>query len=554
MTHPMWDVIVIGSGMGGSMAAGVLAKAGLTTLVLESGALSSGGGAKLSFKDKLKQKLASSPDPDPGSGKWRDPLLVRQSAGQSYRAVRPVVGELAGGSGALYGAALGRARRSDFEVDFRPADWLADAPSALPNAWPVGFDTIKPFYRRCEAMLRVAGTRDPLDPDDDADLREPPSVSGNTAALVDLLTANGRHPYRMHVGIDYLPGCSECQGSVCLRRCKSDSFGRVLAPLLDEGRATMRSVAYVDRIERKAGGHFEVVTRTPDGKSESIAARLVVLAAGALNSPLVLQRSADLWPSSRVPEMVGGGLMFHFGDIFAVMDANPADGAHGPFKTLGFRDHYMDGAMPLAECQSLGMAGSPWMVGKYLEEEAVALGLARLPFVPVGADIVGRIAAAQYRNAYLFTSNLEDLPYRSNRVEAVGVDPKSGQDRIGVTYRAPEELMVRARRLRALQEQAFAPLKVSFLKRLGAPNLGHPMGTCRMGDDPQTSVVDPSGQVWGQPGLFVVDASAFASSLGINPALTVAANALRVAEGILAGAPDPLRGAQSEPAGAFDTP
>lgn len=533
MKHPVWDVVVVGSGMGGSMAAGLVARAGLTTLVLECGPGAVPGTGRLPLKDKLRQKLTSSPAPDPGSGKWRDPLFMRRAAGRPYRAVKPVVGELAGGSGAIYGAALGRARRSDFEVDFHPSDWLDGAPPALPNAWPVAFDSMKAFYRRCETMLRVAGTPDPLDPDDDADLLAPPPISPNTAALTELLTSNGRTPFRMHVGIDYKPGCSECQGSVCLRRCKSDSFGRILAPLLEQGRASLRTGVYVERIERRPGGNFALMVRTAEGPQEPILARLVVLAAGALNSPLVLQRSADLWPSGRVPELVGAGLMFHFGDIFAVMDANPSEGAHGPLKTLGLRDHYTDGAMPLAECQSLGMASSPWMVGKYLEEEAIALGLGGLPLAPFLADAIGRIAAKRYRNAYLFTSNLEDLPYRRNRVDSLGPDPRSGHDRIGVTYRAPEEMLLRARRLRALEEEAFRPLKVSFLKRLGAPNLGHPMGTCRMGDDPQTSVVDPSGEVWGQPGLFIADASVFASSLGINPALTVAANALRVAEGIL---------------------
>jgi choline dehydrogenase-like flavoprotein len=403
-------------------------------------------------------------------------------------------------------------------------------------------------------MLRVAGTPDPLDPDDDGKLRRPPIVSGNTAALFELLKTNGRNPFRMHVGIDYRPGCSECQGVVCQRQCKSDSFGRVLAPILAEGRARLRCVTHVDLLERDARGHFKAMVRNADGSSEAIVARLVVLAAGALNSPLILQRSAGLWRSERVPEMVGAGLMFHFGDIFAVMGANPSDGSFGPFKTLGFRDHYLENGMPLAECQSLGMAGSPWMVGKYLEEEAVALGLGNLPMVPVAADIIGRAAARHYRNAYLFTSNLEDLPYLGNRVDGYGTAVGSRQGRISVTYSSPDELLVRARRLRQLQREAFAPFEVHFLKRLGAPNLGHPMGTCRMGEDPRTSVVDPAGQVWGQPGLYIADASAFASSLGINPALTVAANALRVAEGIIRRAGQSSYGSGGKHVPVFDTP
>ncbi|MFN3990793.1 MAG: GMC oxidoreductase [Erythrobacter sp.] len=553
----MWDFIVIGSGMGGAMAATQLGRAGHSVLVLESGPRAAPGGGKLSFKQKLRQKIQSAVAPNPISERWPDPLALRRSADGPLRLVRPVIGRIAGGSAALYGAALGRARRSDFERDFQPQAWLDGAPAALPNAWPVDFDAFKQCYRACERLLKVAGTPDPLDPDDDAPLLPPPPVSANTEALIAGLKANGRHPFRMHVGIDYRPGCSECQGSLCERRCKSHSFVRALEQAIDDGDVAFRTGAHVERLERGTDGHFGVVVRSDDGGAETLAARQVILAAGALNTPLILQRSGNLWREGRAPEMVGAGLMFHFGDIFAVMGASPPEGAHGPLKTIGFRDHYLDGAMPLAECQSLGMVGSPWMVGKYLEDEAIALGLGKVPLVPLAADVIGRLAAKRFAHSYLFTSNLEDLPYLANRVDSAGPSVVPGLDKIAITYRAAPELLLRARVLREHMRQAFAPQKVQFLKELGAPNLGHPMGTCRMGDDPAVSVTDPDGQVWGQPGLYVADASAFPSSLGINPALTVAANALRLAQK-LAGEPahgDPHTASTQPPtvAATFDT-
>lgn len=528
----MWDFIVVGSGMGGAMVAAQLGRAGHSVLVLESGSRSAPGGGKLSFKAKLRQKIQSSVAPNPLSDRWPDPLALRRGPDGALRPVRPVIGRIAGGSAALYGAALGRARRSDFERDFQPHNWLEAAPAALPNAWPVDFDAFRQCYGECEKLLKVAGTPDPLDPDDDAALVSPPPVSANTEALIARLKANGRHPFRMHVGIDYRPGCSECQGSLCERRCKSHSFVRGLEQAIDDGEVAFRTGAHVERLDRRSDGHFGVVVRSDDGAAETLVARQVILAAGALNTPLILQRSGDLWPAGRAPEIIGAGLMFHFGDIFAVMGANPPEGAHGPLKTIGLRDHYLDGAMPLAECQSLGMVGSPWMVGKYLEDEAIALGLGKLPLVPLVADVIGRLAAKRFAHAYLFTSNLEDLPYLTNRVDSAGPSVVPGLERIAITYRAPPELLLRAKVFRDHMRKAFAPQKVQFLKELGAPNLGHPMGTCRMGDDPAVSVTDPDGQVWGQPGLYVADASAFPSSLGINPALTVAANALRIARSL----------------------
>ncbi|NLR69411.1 GMC family oxidoreductase [Novosphingobium sp. ERN07] len=530
----LWDVVVIGSGMGGAMAAAVLSQAGHSTLVLESARPPREGKVKLSFKAKLKAKISSKPTADPGGERWPDPLLLRSHADASYREVPSVVARIPGGSSQVYGAALARARRTDFEQDWQPDAWLPGAQQALPNAWPVTFDEMRGYYERAEQLFRVAGTRDPLDTDDDADLLPPPPVSATIAKLAERLEANGRHPFRMHVGIDYVPGCKECQGERCLRLCKSDSFTRALREELTSQRARLRTDASVECITPRRAGGYNLVVRSAAGETDVVSARRVVLAAGALNTPLILQRSPELWPEGRVPALVGGGLMFHFGDIFAILNAGDRSPAHGPMKVLGFRDHYIDGVMPLAECQSLGMAGSPWMVSKYLEGEAMEMGIGKLPMLRLITDVIGTFASAMFKRSVLFTSNLEDLPYASNRVDAAGDSVVPGLGRVAVTYHAPDELLMRAKRFRKLMREAFAPFSVRFLKRLGAPNLGHPMGTCRMGTSPETSVTAPDGSVWGHEGLYVVDASVFPSSLGINPALTVAANAMRVAEGIAA--------------------
>jgi choline dehydrogenase-like flavoprotein len=65
--------------------------------------------------------------------------------------------------------------------------------------------------------------------------------------------------------------------------------------------------------------------------------------------------------------------------------------------------------------------------------------------------------------------------------------------------------------------------------------LAHVCGTCRMGDDPLQSVVDPNNRVHGIENLYVVDGSFFPTSGGTNPALTIAANSLRVADVLIRG-------------------
>ncbi|WP_086606510.1 GMC oxidoreductase [Erythrobacter donghaensis] len=519
ITHDQpFDLVMIGAGMGGSIAAARCAAAGARVLVLEAG-----HGPVAALRPRgLMARLRAAPVDD--GERWPTQLIMRRREGARAVEVNAVLGMGPGGSGRIYGAALGRARRWDFETDNQPHQWDAGGETALPNAWPVAYDDFLTAYREAERLLAPVGTRDPTDPDDDADLAPPPPLSPAHEAIVARLQANGRHPFRMHVGIAYRPGCSECQGSTCLRDCKAHGFNRALAPALAAGApVTLQRGAMVRRLRRLPEG-WAVDYVAASGEETSVTARAVVLAGGALNSPRVLQASGELWGGA-VPDLIGRGLMFHASEIFAVA-APEGHSLHGPRKVIAMRDHYASGAMPLAECQSLGMVGKAGMITSFLNDKLRQIGIdagvaGRVLLRPVGA-----VAERIFARSELFTAALQDLPYADNRV-TTEVDAE-GVERIAVTYRPRGELIARARHFRGLMREAFSPLNVRFLTAPGEPNLGHPMGTCRMGHDPESSVVDGFGEVWGQPGLFVADASVFPSSLGINPALTVAAHAIRV--------------------------
>lgn len=527
---PSFDLIVIGSGMAGSVVAGRCAEAGLRVLVLEKGDHPRWQGRK---KGMLARVLSTYDD---GAGeRWPTAVLVRKQEGQRYRESKAAVGIGPGGSARLYGAALGRAARIDFERDFQPPQWpepYLDG-AALTNAWPVAYDEFLPAYREAERLLAPVGTRDPLDPDDDALLGAPPRISPAHEALVARLADNGRHPFRMHVGIAYKPGCSECQGNTCPRDCKAHGFNRVLEPAMAKAApVTLETTATVHAIERGADRRWTVRGENAAGEPVAFQACKVVLAAGALNTPRLLEASAAIWDGA-VPPLVGRGLMFHTNDMFAV--ENP-EGLlfHGPRKVLAFRDHYLDGDLPLAECQSLGMVASPALIAVHLYRAVQQRGLGLGVFGKLAMRPIGQIGYRIYEGSEMFAAPLQDLPYADNRVTTV-LDAE-GHERIAITYQPRKELVARVKRLRQLVSEAFAPLKVRFPTAIGQPNYGHPMGTCRMGSAPDHSVVDARGQVWDQPGLYVADASVFPSSLGINPALTVAAHAIRVAEALVAGA------------------
>ena len=125
----------------------------------------------------------------------------------------------------------------------------------------------------------------------------------------------------------------------------------------------------------------------------------------------------------------------------------------------------------------------------------------------------------------------EDLPYLDNRVLPSDRPGADGRQRVRMSYRLhPSEVERRDTFLRALKEVLAPFRRLALGSGKDNANLGHVCGTCRFGDDPATSVLDPQCRTHEVENLYVVDSSFFPSSAGLNPSLTVAANALRVAD------------------------
>ena len=89
------------------------------------------------------------------------------------------------------------------------------------GGWPVGYDGFAPYFAAAEELLAVCGAPDPLAADRvAAPLRPPPPLSAGDAAMMAELRRRGLHPYRKHVGVRYLPGCTECFGRMCPRAAR----------------------------------------------------------------------------------------------------------------------------------------------------------------------------------------------------------------------------------------------------------------------------------------------------------------------------------------------
>lgn len=427
----------------------------------------------------------------------------------------------AGGSSNLYAATLERFERSDIES-------IAELPHPT-GGWPVAWSDMVQYYEEAEHLYRVVGTSDPLSPQPQRNLRPPPRASAVDDHFMEAFTKTGLHPYRLHVGFGYEPGCIECGGRRCERDCRSDARSVCLIPALRTGRAVL--LAECEAVRFEAGAQrVEAVICRHEGQLYRLRGRTVVLAAGAYHSPALLLRSKnDIWPNgvANGSGLVGCNLMFHANEWIAVWPQREL-AATGPRRTIGLRDFYVQDGVRLGMLQSTGLSAGfsevygyliSWFDRSLFRHFAPLRQLLRIP-AKIGAFLFGR--------ATVFTMVIQDVPLRGNRVVLDLINP----ERIHVTYDIPDELRQRARRARRLLRRALGRFRTLSLQLDVQLNYGHPCGTCRFGHDPAMSVLDRNCKAHELNNLYVVDASFMPTSGGTNPSLTIAANALRVAEAL----------------------
>lgn len=538
-----WDVAVIGTGMGGGTAGYELARLGRRVLFIEKGS-SVPGGFRFPEMDEQSRNAAEprgrdrvsddSPEARLQEGRWPERLQATTSFGESE--FFAPLGCGIGGSTPQYGAALERFS----PADFRPkANFPGVHESTLPESWPIGYADLRPFYDRAEEMYRVRGTRDPLDREEAPALRAPPPLSPRDQHLFESFEQLGLHPYRVHVACEFVDGCTGCAAGSCARGCKNDAARICVLPALEKFGASVLPRCEVLRLEADKSA-VKLIHCRWNGKEIQLRAKVVVLAAGAYMSPVLLlnSRSAD-WPAGLANEsgLVGRNLMLHVSDFFAVAPLKNLSG-EGPHKTLALNDFCFSNGEKLGTFQTAGLAVELGQVMQYMRDaaEREPVWWRRLasprpvwwrklssPAVRLVALLMHHVF--NFKNAAVWASIIEDLPYRENRIVA-DAQAKNG---MRIEYRYPDELKKRVRSFRTRLAKALAPHRVIVVSGENNLNFGHPCGTCRFGDDRRTSVLDRNNRAHGIANLYVADASFFPSSGGVNPSLTIAANALRVA-------------------------
>ncbi len=496
MSQRTHDVVVIGSGAGGGSLTKTLADLGLNVLLLERG-------SKLPREDEnwdvetVFRKRKYSP-----LELWID------RAGNQFR---PSTWYNVGGSTKFFGTVMMRLRKRDFE-----AIEHAEGPSP---GWPISYDELEPYYVEAEHLFGVHGDpgSDPWEPPRSAPL--PHGAVGSEPYVAEIgqrLHARGLHPFPLPVAVDLHAGgkcvrCGTCDGFPCAVGGKNDAETRCVEPALKTGRVVLWTGAFARRLLPTPDGHsIAAVEVEHEGCMKTVSARIFVLSAGAVNSALILMRSAtQALPGGLANRsgVVGRNYMTH--NLTTMMAVSSRLNETKFQKTLSFNDFYH------------GEPGYPFPMGN-----VQTLGKLQPGMLVAGAKYLPQpIARAVTKRSFDILTTSEDLPKADNQVVL-----SNGAVHISVMPSNMKSHQRLNKRVKAILRDVGFPLVLA--KALPVNFTAAQCGTIRMGLDPARSALDPYCRSWDHRNLFVVDASFMPTSGAINPCLTIAAQALRVAKHI----------------------
>ncbi|WP_344239461.1 GMC oxidoreductase [Kribbella hippodromi] len=536
-----YDCVVIGSGAGGGAAAQVLAESGRSVLVVELGSYPST--AELA-RDHLRNPrsvagLPAPTDPDP-QGRPRISVVD----GVRTHVLPPDGGWgnnafTVGGGTRVYGAQAWRF----VPLDFRMASTYGVPDGSALSDWPISYEDLAPYYTLAEHRFGVSGAG--TDPWHEPRTLPMPALphTGPTHRLADAAGRLGWGTLDVpllinsteYQGRSACVRCAQCVGFACPVEAKGGTHNTALPAALATGNCTLVTETTAERLITDSSGRVVGVALVGTDAyghiwRRTVSCAEVVVAAGASETPRLLLNSAhdgEPYGIGNNHDQVGRHLQAHvYAGAVGLFDDEVTDfaGPGASIATCDFR-HGND-----------GIVGGGMLANEFVPTPAATYDyLTSAGLIPRAGLASKQAMRRELRRMVRVVGPIQEMSSAESRVR---VDP-SVVDRFGnpvvVTSGSihPEDVrahaFMSAKAAAWLEEAGAARTAVGTVGTRAQASTGqHQAGTCRMGTDPAHSVTDPNGRIWGHPNVWITDASLHVTNGGVNPVLTVLANALRI--------------------------
>ena len=533
-----FDAIIIGTGAAGGIVACVLAEAGKHVLLLERG-------AALTFadvgRDDLRNQRLAVYGHNAGPDITGNPRVFVDPQGRS-RIVRPYEldyhnnAACLGGGTRVYGAQAWRFHPNDFRM---ASKYGVPEGSSLAD-WPISYETLEPFYERAEWELGAAGDgasiqseiprkrNYPLPPVPPS----PQTVALQTAARqLNWLTS----PVPLLINTESYAGrpacieCKYCVGFACPTDAKNGTQNTVIPRALATGNCHLKTSAFAEKIETDNRGIVSGVSYFVDSRRETARSKIVIVSAGAIESArLLLNSHSSLHPAGLGNEhdQVGRNLQGHlYPRAYGIAPGRVFNGI-GPGVTIATIQFNHDNP---------GIIGGGMLADDFIKPPIDFWYDSLPPELPRWGIENKSFMRENYTRVMHVRGPVQDIPNPEGRVTVDNaVRDKWGipvARLSGTTHPATVEAA------EFMRERGEEWLRASGCEQVWSAQPGlilsgrqHQAGTCRMGNDPRSSVTDEWGRVHSHDNLFVVDGSLHVTNGGFNPVLTIMALAYRSAE------------------------
>ncbi len=530
------DFVVVGSGPAGGVMARELSRAGFSVVVLEQGPYLTEG-------DFRHDEVAVNWDAALTNDYRLQPNTYRKTAADKARQ-QPAVwyGRSVGGGSVHFTGNYWRFH----EIDFIEKSKRGGVDGAAMADWPITYADLEPYYSKVEWEIGVSGLAgaSPFDPPRSRPYPLPPLPPKSTGVLLERAAKKlgwTAFPAPMAIISQVYRGrspcvqCGFCEGYGCEVRAKSSTLVTMIPEAVATGRCEIRPLSYVRRVETDARGRVTGATYFDRNKAEVFQATkaVVVCANGAETPRLLLMSASQQFPQglANASGLVGKHLMFNGGPIAFGRFEGRVNGYKGVVVTRIVHDLYeLD--------PKLGIYGGGGFDFRF-DLGPIAFGLGGLPpSAPQWGRGLKEALSDYYTRTVMSFAHTTSLPVESN---SISLDPEVkdawGLPAIRVTFREhPNDLKLYRYFLDRANDLLAAAgalkrweLSINDESGGGQPHL---LGTCRMGKDPRTSVVNADHRAHDVPNLFLVDGSSFVTGGRGQPTMTIQALAFRAADRI----------------------